>query len=112
MTPQWLPQQPWMQMPQGQQGKSTGHGIAEGIGSIGTALIKRGEDEEDEDAPPVNVQAVQTAPAPVDVPMPVAPLPEYGARPVMGAAPEENPLAKRKAAILSTLMGGGMGTYA
>lgn len=92
MTPNWLPQMNWMNMPKAD--KTTGQGIVEGAGAIGTALINRQRDNGVQ-APPVRLP-VQT-PTIEEPPIPVAPLPEYGAR------PDESALLKRKPQILSML---------
>lgn len=95
MTPNWLPQMNWMNMPRA--GKTTGQGIAEGVGAIGTALLRRGEDDEEGVQPPAYRPPVQV-PSIQEPPIPVAPLPQYGARPE-----DESELLKRKSQILSML---------
>jgi len=103
MTPNWLQPMSWLNMQQ--QGKSAGQGIAEGAGAIGTALVKRGEDEEEPEAPayrpPTQIPAV-TQP-----PIPVPPVPEYGARPTeFRAQNTESPLLQQRSRLLNMMMGG------
>lgn len=107
MTPNWLQPMSWLQMQQG-QGKSTGQGIAEGAGTIGTALIKRGDDDGDEPQAPAYRPPVQT-PAVQQPLIPVPPVLEYGARPTEYRAPEtESPLLRRRNEIINMMQGGRM----
>lgn len=103
MTPNWLPQQNWMNVtPPAKPGKSTGQGIVEGATAIGSALLNRGSDE-----PVAPTPVLTTAPAVVpEPPVPVAPLPAYGVPPATGAT--DSPMLKKRPDILASL---GLQTY-
>ena len=104
MTPSWLQPMSWLQMQQG-QGKSTGQGIVEGAGTLGSALISRKSDPQ---APKPNLQIPQTTPTVQEPPIPVLPVPQYGARSTEYRAQNaESPLLQQRSKILNMLMGGG-----
>lgn len=76
-----------------------GDPLMSGLTQLGAVAVNPFGGGDEPVAPPVNVQAEQTAPVAVEPPIPIAPPPAYGARP--------DQMAKKKPGILEMLLGGG-----